>query len=374
MIELSGGSFDGITFSQIAPVGGEIGRRIIVNEFPGLDRITIDDMGANAEVVVFNVVFTGKDWRERYRAMLDRLRRGGPGELEHPEGWRRQAVVRGVTSYQLESVGKVTMTLAFVFVDDQKSLSSQPVTEEATQTAADKTRTKAVRDYEEVHTSAVQKITDTILRGLPSAGSAVVLSAARKLGNDLARLAVSPVVITRAWLNFFEAITDTTALQQIANHYIELYADLERLGLGFAPSAAELTAAAREQAKLAALCAVTSASEAVTAENYSDILSATRNYYAITALCDRAAAKLDLDAEGLEIIQDLKVALIRQLNMLVLRLPESRIITTSYTVPALVLAYDLYADAQRASEIVRRNGIAHPGWISAGSELDVLAT
>ena len=51
-----------------------------------VNRITIDDMGANAEVVVFNVVFTGKDWRERYRAMLDRLRRGGPGELEHPEG------------------------------------------------------------------------------------------------------------------------------------------------------------------------------------------------------------------------------------------------------------------------------------------------
>lgn len=43
------------------------------------------------------------------------------------------------------------------------------------------------------------------------------------------------------------------------------------------------------------------------------------------------------------------------------------------TVSASVLAYRLYGDASRAAEVVARNGIAHPGFVPSGTELELLS-
>jgi prophage DNA circulation protein len=46
--------------------------------------------------------------------------------------------------------------------------------------------------------------------------------------------------------------------------------------------------------------------------------------------------------------------------------------TPPETLPALVLAHRLYGDAARDGELVARNGIAHPGFVPGGLELEVL--
>jgi len=41
--------------------------------------------------------------------------------------------------------------------------------------------------------------------------------------------------------------------------------------------------------------------------------------------------------------------------------------------PAIVLAYRLYGDAERADEIVARNRVRHPGFVPGGQPLEVLS-
>ena len=47
--------------------------------------------------------------------------------------------------------------------------------------------------------------------------------------------------------------------------------------------------------------------------------------------------------------------------------------TPGTTLPAVVLAYDLYEDASRSDELVRRNGLSHPGFVPP-EPLKVLST
>lgn len=54
------------------------------------------------------------------------------------------------------------------------------------------------------------------------------------------------------------------------------------------------------------------------------------------------------------------------------RLPELTTYRTTATLPALVVAHQLYGDARRAEEIVHRNKIAHPGFVPGGELLEVL--
>ncbi len=53
-------------------------------------------------------------------------------------------------------------------------------------------------------------------------------------------------------------------------------------------------------------------------------------------------------------------------------LPELTQYTPGETLPACVIAYGLYGDSDRASEIVARNGIEHPGFVPGGIALEVL--
>jgi prophage DNA circulation protein len=54
------------------------------------------------------------------------------------------------------------------------------------------------------------------------------------------------------------------------------------------------------------------------------------------------------------------------------KLPETKNITLAQTLPALVVAYNLYADIDRAGEVAERNGIRAPGFVPAGTQLSVL--
>ena len=42
------------------------------------------------------------------------------------------------------------------------------------------------------------------------------------------------------------------------------------------------------------------------------------------------------------------------------------------TLPALVIAHQVHADATRENEIIKRNAITHPGFVQAGYALEVL--
>lgn len=71
---------------------------------------------------------------------------------------------------------------------------------------------------------------------------------------------------------------------------------------------------------------------------------------------------------------DLQASLHTHLTITAARVPQVVEYTPPGTVPALVLAYRLYGDGKRESEIVARNrAIRHPGFVSGGDTIKVLA-
>jgi prophage DNA circulation protein len=46
----------------------------------------------------------------------------------------------------------------------------------------------------------------------------------------------------------------------------------------------------------------------------------------------------------------------------------------AFTVPSLVLAFQLYGDVTREADIVARNSIRHPGFVIGGRALEVLSS
>lgn len=96
-------------------------------------------------------------------------------------------------------------------------------------------------------------------------------------------------------------------------------------------------------------------------------------------VAERIAAEVDeVELEGLDgpeledAVADLRAALAGAVPPPGADLPELHRITLPSTLPALVLAYRLYEDAEREAEIVERNAIRHPLFVPAGVELEVL--
>lgn len=69
----------------------------------------------------------------------------------------------------------------------------------------------------------------------------------------------------------------------------------------------------------------------------------------------------------------LRAQLVRSLPLPGSSLPQLVKVSPVATVPALVLAHNLYGDASRAEEIVARNRPRHPGFLTGGSPLEVLS-
>ena len=70
---------------------------------------------------------------------------------------------------------------------------------------------------------------------------------------------------------------------------------------------------------------------------------------------------------------DLRAAFVRHIRETAVNLPRVIEYTPAITLPALVVAHDLYGDASRNLEIVDRNGIRNPSFVPGAQALEVLS-
>lgn len=79
-----------------------------------------------------------------------------------------------------------------------------------------------------------------------------------------------------------------------------------------------------------------------------------------------------IPSEVQQSMAELRTTAIRVLLDRQARLPRVARITTPAAMPAAVLAWELFGDANRTTELVLRNKIAHPSYVPAGTVLEVL--
>jgi len=72
-------------------------------------------------------------------------------------------------------------------------------------------------------------------------------------------------------------------------------------------------------------------------------------------------------------MQDLRAKVVKHFEQAAAALPTIIEYIPNVTLPALVIAHDIYGDATREDEIVQRNNIAHPSFVLGGAALEVLS-
>lgn len=116
--------------------------------------------------------------------------------------------------------------------------------------------------------------------------------------------------------------------------------------------------------------AVAEAAKAATEETYETRSDALDERNEIVAVID-AAASTTLSVNTYTALIDLRAALVQAVPLE--GLPELVSYPVTSTKSALVLAYEIYSNALRGDEIVRRNKVRHPGFVGVG-EIEVVTS
>lgn len=389
--QLVGASFRGVPF-LVESAERTGGRRAVVHEFPLRDEPFVEDLGRRARTFRIDGYVIGDDYLVQRDALLAALEdESGPGELVHPYHGVRRAICVNIALRETRTDGGMAMfALEFAETPAQAPtpvVEADPTSEVASSADVAVTATNAelVEQY------------DTV--GLPAFAIASAETALRRAADGLgAKLA--PIITDTQELAAFtgqiriitaqasslvrepaDVLGEFRAAITLLENTVEaapgaiMDALLEAYGVDLGAPAAETTATRkREAANQAALVAGLRRGIAIEAARLAPLVEFASIEEAM-ATRDRIADLLD---EQALLASDTAYPALVELRTQVLRaVPGSNTfarvltITRRVEVPSLVLAYQLYGSVGQEADVIARNSIRHPGFVSG--ELRVLS-
>ena len=424
-------SFRGVAF-QVDSQDGEVGRRTVVHAYPKRDSVHIEDLGKLPRTFSFDGFLIGPNYHLERNRLNAALEVAGPGTLVHPL-WGEFQVTLSQPAKVRESTaegGLARYSLTFVEAVASKQPVAIPDTAARVTTAAGLSHTAlaaaavprplaaapaAVAEFE-----AGFDVTDTVEHVRDSA-RATIQEAVTVLRQSRRRLSSALGVVDDVSLaiDAFEAEVDALLLEprELAAAVFALVGKVTSIVSVSVLSNAELTTAGAtkrvdDDTHVKLLVGVLR--DAETVETEAPLVPETTpqrepeaaNRAALVLLvevattihiCAGAVAipfpsadqatdvrtRLDEKLEELAgrvvddatyaALTDLRHAIVDHLIDAAEELPRVTTYTPTITRPSLALAWELYGDATRADELVRRNGLSHPGFVPAGVALEVLS-
>lgn len=404
----------------------EVGRRNVVFEFPGRDQPFVEDLGLRTRRFTIDMYVVGPDYdaaRDKLRAALEQP---GPGELEHPYYGTLQVSVDGPVRIR-ESVregGIARFSVTFVEGGATLAVTVAPLTVAGLLNAV-QALDAAIRKAISEAFSIVGAITDVI-----DAAASLVNEMGSLLNFVNGKIAAALQVINDV-REAVQAVADgmTTLLQtpeRLVNTMVGLYATVlgginevtdaftEQLAffggedgvpaLGLAASSSTrtdlLTKAVNDMAtygstlkelpentvqqriesnnqrqlvRLARLAAVNEAARTAAGMTFDNTTQTAAVRDAVVALVDLVlTTDEDLPDELYAPLVDVQANLVQFLDQAASTLPDLADYTPQVTLPALVIAYQLYGDATRESELLLRNPqLRDPSAVPGGQPLKV---
>lgn len=399
-------SFRGVPF-QVENTDLDGGRRTQQHDYPQRDKPYVEDLGRAARVLSFAGFVVGDDYVAQAGSLLSALEAAGPGTLIHPWFGTMTVSVTGQQRVSFDSgLGVARFSLSFVESGELEFPTAESSTQTATRTAASALEASAVSAFIDRYS----------VKGFQDFVSA---AATGNLGDMLGIISSSEVGKILGWANSL-ASTTLAAIALVSNPATLGYKLLGAFGLsGLATSVAAWTSVVRSISRVVmsgSMDAPTKSASSGTASR----AQATLNADAIYALGRQAllaqaigasslvGTQIDVPASGLtqgvadagetkrplisyadmiaardelvsaidreslsatdgvyDALQSARLAVWKDLTE---RSRESARLTTLKlpgVTPALVVAYDYYEDADRAADIVARNGLRNPGFVPA---------
>jgi prophage DNA circulation protein len=396
--ELQPASFRGVPF-HVRTADTEEGRRGVLFEFPLRDDPYPEDLGMAAGVYALDAIVIGSDYFTARDALRDALKQPGPGELVHPTLGRMTVSI--IEKYRFsESLtdrgGMAVFSLRFVQSGEQPAAAAKDDTASRVEDAADAAEDACCKDFAEAFSvdDLPEFVSQDAIDLLGEAGTALdavragllpdmtvvreFIGAVSGFSSSVSSLILTPLdLATQAFGLFY-------GLRGAVLRPLDALSALNRL-VGWRtskPSVPQTTPSRRAQAsnRAAVQSLVCRAALVESARGVAriDLASAGLTYAQAVALRETLADAIEDEAAAASaptyaVLMDLRAAVVRDITARAIDLPRLTTIILPVTLPALVAAYRAYGDATRDAELVARNGIRHPGFVTGGVALEVLA-
>lgn len=391
------GSFKGIPF-YIEDHEAEVGRRVVVNEYPYRDEPYSEDMGRAARRYSITVYMIGDDYMTDRDRMLDAIESGGAGVLIHPYLGTKDVICESGRLRETKGEGRfATFSLSFVEAGRQLFPNSLPIPKDLVGLRADELIAAArasfingmtvsgvsqwVRDSYAGSISDVADIFDVIRTngGINKQTTTGLINLAAEWVADVADLKIPSIGLIRDLAGAADRIIDSIAgIFNLSPNADVAAKNLQRFSNFTNPRNGAPTAAAKIADQNAAVSenfvrtvAVATETKAAVARNYpsyDDALSARTN---ILGRLDTLAGQT-IDDNIYNSFRALRAEVSSAIPNEDSALPRIGNVSLKQSAPSLVLAYDLYEGVEREQEIIDRNKIRHPGFLPGGQPLSVL--
>jgi prophage DNA circulation protein len=384
--ELVGGSFRGVPFFVEAR-DLQTGRRLVIHEFPFRSEPVVQDLGRRSRPYTFEAYAIGPDYVAAKEALLEALEAPGAGELIDPYTRRRiRAHCGAVTLRESRAEGGIAR-FSLEFIEVSSAAIAPEVTPDlpaAVVASADAgqvaMQAQLDADYDASPTVAPAFTLESLaadVEGLATTMDAVLkplVTTSQQLAaidvqlqamvSDAISLVRSPADTTAAFFEVIGSIADTieSAPRDVALALLDAY------DVPTQPAAIGTTAAReRERANQEALG---EALRQLLVIESARILPAIEYETEEDAISDRDAVASRIDEQALVAGDTIFPALL-QLRADVFRaipgdLQLARIVTIERrtALPALVLSYQLYGHVDAEEDILARNPVQHPSFVS----------
>jgi prophage DNA circulation protein len=373
------------------------GRRIVTHEYPNRNTPYSENLGRKAREYQIQAYVIGDNYQDLRDRLLDAIElRSEPGVLVHPTLGTLKVLCKDYRlRYDNHEGGLEYFDLTFVEAGENVNPDTRQFTAEAVKGAAD----EAVNEIKSVFAAIVTP------NGLPEFVAGDILLDSEDLADQVTLAAgigardpeqtavlLEDVITFRNDLPEFiqepATLADTVAglilrVRQVYPSAMTAYRAFRNL-LAFGdnlPTIPQTTTTRRQQAanreafvSLVRQASLAGMAQSITAIDFDSYDSAVAVRDEFTDFLDReiiALGSTDFD-RAFQQMETLRTAVVQEVTQRAANLERIKTLTLASTLPALVVAYDLYEDAARDDEIVKRNRIPHPGFLPPGTPLQVL--
>lgn len=379
-------SWRGIPFFA-RQVEDQAGRRVQTHVYPGGSEPWSEDLGRQPEPVLLECYIVGPDVNARMEVLRLAARRDGPGTLVHPTRGAMRLSLRSLrTRRSTDEAGVARFTMDLVEAGREVYPAGIDDTLSALEAAADLvTEAAAAVFVASITSDGPEFLRDALRFGLDAVGlgmleipiagfsnaGALLQAAVFNFQAQQDALVADPTLVAPAVQGavgeaFVAGGSSPAALDgllALADTPLPTSSSVSAVG-----QAADANRAAPVQLlQEVALAAAAAGATAIDWESYPQALDAR----------DRIVERIDQSllgagTEAFEALRELRARLIRAVPPPLKQLPQVGSFTPALVLPVEVVAYEIYGDAARAEDIIRRNGIRHPIFTPVGEPLEVL--
>lgn len=385
---------------------GSAGRRVAVHEYPQQEKYFAEDLGKKAESERLKVFVIGADYDKARDLLMTALNKPGPGKLVHPYlgtlmiqvqdfDWTISTRQGGYCEFNIQYVragkitpntpitvtsGKLSDAIKVAAVKSQDTFAKNFSVSDGTAAFVEKSALDQLNDV----TDSLRSLNGQITGALQPISN--VANGIDDFGKQISTLILQPQVLAQNLMSVvastFGAIADIKAAFKGYDHMIVGFGSIDKP----TSNKALTTNRTQELKNTMALNRLTLASSTLATANAVITANASTASGAATFATSNEAASardtlltqidalIDSDSgDEYEAWADVQATLVRLIAQLEPNLATANTVQLSQSVPALVMAYNLYADANRDIELVSRNAIANPLFMPAGVDLEILS-